>query len=161
MLSMLLPVLIADAGAAERRMRPAPALAAGTVTAYAGGALAAFTHPAVSFAAVPLGGATGVHLFSDAGYGYESLGGLIGFVAVAPIGLGIRRAIDAPFEVEPGKDISATNLALTGLFSVGAASGATIAASLHSKGKRKASSLSLSPTLGTDGRWGARISGRL
>lgn len=154
------PPLSAMEGERVREMRPLPALGAGFVGAYVGGIPPLVTHPLVSFGTMPLGAAAGVHVFSNARYGWEALGGLAGFAVMVPVGLGIRRAIGVPVGSSP--TFGAVNLAMTGVFALGTTLGATGAAMLDSKRRegRDGVVLSMSPYL-TDTSGGLVVSGRM
>ena len=138
-----------------RTWKPGAALVAGVGGGLLGVGLALPLGGAVSPVTVPFGAATGVHVFTDAGYGYEVLGAYTGFAVAIPVALVTAKATGVAdgLELAGGSREDAA-----AAFGPGAvlvlvetvtlpALGAWVAATIHHRAKEKKIGAMLLPTV--------------
>lgn len=115
-----------------RKMRPVPALVVGTVAGFGVGFVGGLAHPLIGGALTPWATATGVHFFTDAGFGWEVLGAHVGWFGASPVGIPARVLLP-----NDGNGTSPLDVALSGAFAFTSAVGAVTAAAIDSKNKKK------------------------
>jgi hypothetical protein len=138
-----------------RTWTPAPAFLVGMAGGLVGAVVATFTGVASSFLTIPLGVAGGMHMFTDAGFGYEFLGAFIGFIILLPVAL-VTVAVFAVSAV--GSAANGNSDGALGTLGVGMVvlfieamaiptAGAYLAASIHHKSKSGGGHAMISPTV--------------